>query len=246
MQKIYYLLAITLSLTVLRCSYPTALQKTADKTEVGVVNKTDIGVFVKTTLENFNRLNLIDDDAVASYDKIAAGFARFPEESLECKSVSDIAGMILTDFAYGEINIDDGTYISSQDKIYVFDVEIFPTNRMYARFIDGIETIITDDVQFANVTEDTSGVDWKSGTGEWILRFECNGKPYEFAAEMNNDWFDTDIIGFMNAVLKDQGIEKRLLVTDDGMQECILFYNDNKWAGEYERIMGYALECPMY
>jgi hypothetical protein len=114
--------------------------------------------------------------------------------------------------------------------------------RMYARFIDGITSIVGDDAQFTNVTEDMSGVDWEAGTGTWILRFECNGKPYVFSAKMDGDWFDTSIIEFMNAIFKEQEIERRLWVTSDGMQECILFYNDENWSKEYERIMGYELQ----
>jgi hypothetical protein len=204
-------------------------------------DKMDIAALTKITLENLEALGLVDD-VTSSYDTLMAGFTGLPEGILENFDETNIVGMILATIGHGETDFDDGTFTPSQDKIYCFDVEVFPMERMYARFIDGIASIAGDDVQFANVTEDMSGVDWEAGTGTWILSFECNGKPYVFSAKMNGDWFDTGVIAFMNTIFKEQEVKGRLWATSDGMQECILFYNDENWAKEYERIMGYELQ----
>ncbi len=80
-----------------------------------------------------------------------------------------------------------------------------------------------------------------AGSGVQVLRFRCNGNPYEFRAEAYYDWMDMRVVDFMNGVLETEQAEKRLWVSSDGYQGCIIFFNTKEWAKEFRRIMGYGL-----
>ena len=43
-------------------------------------------------------------------------------------------------------------------------------------------------------------MDEEEGTGTQILRFKCNGTPYEFRGEAYYDWMDMKVIDFMNEI----------------------------------------------
>ena len=50
---------------------------------------------------------------------------------------------------------------------------------------------------------------------------------------MQNDWFDMKMIGYINKILQENNSNKFLYFTSDGWQNCILFYNTEKWAEKF-------------
>ncbi len=129
----------------------------------------------------------------------------------------------------------------SSEQVYMFDMEVFSIGSMYTDFLRGILPLMGDDVRITDMEEDSGGVDEESGTGTQILRFQCNGNPYEFRAEAYYDWMDLKVIDFMNGVLKQEKTGKQLWAASDGGQGIIIFYNTEKWAKQYEKKMGYKL-----
>lgn len=165
-------------------------------------------------------------------EKTAKWFNGMPEEVLNSMEIDQISGMVLS------------MIVPITDKLYSFDMEVIELGNMYTSFLHGISSIIKNEMKIEDIVEDTSQVDYESGSGKQLVYFKCNGQQYKFEASVHYDWFDATIIPFVNQILENLGYKKRLLVTGDGMQECILFYNTEEWADKFHQIMGYPLEQP--
>ena len=74
------------------------------------------------------------------------------------------------------------------------------------------------------------------------MRFVCNGTVYEYNVNVYYDWFDTELLTFMGRVVREQNTGSRLYVTGDGYQECILFYQTEIWARNFEKLFHVRLE----
>lgn len=152
-----------------------------------------------------------------------------------------VDGIIFSYIGLGTYDYENWEWTPSSGQVYIFDMEVFNIGSMYTDFLHGVLALAGNDLTVTDVEEDCSEVDEEEGTGTQILRFKCNGTPYEFRGEAYYDWMDMKVIDFMNEVLKKEGIEKRLLASFDGGQGCILFYNTKEWGEEFEEVMGYEL-----
>lgn len=141
----------------------------------------------------------------------------------------------------GKLDYKSWEWTPGSKQVYMFDVEVFDVGNMYTNFMKGILPLMDGEVSITDIEEDLSGVDMESGSGVQVLRFKCNGNPYEFRAEAYYDWMDMRVVDFMNGVLETEQAEKRLWVSSDGYQGCIIFFNTKEWAKEFRRIMGYGL-----
>lgn len=168
-------------------------------------------------------------------------FASYPEDVLECFNFEQVVGLILTHIGMGTTDFDAGTWTPSSDRVYAFDTEVFDIGQMYTLFLTGVQSISRGELTFTDIEEDLSGIDWDKGEGVRIVRFLCNGSPYQIEVETQNDWFDFAAISKMNEVFAREGLENRLWYTTDGYQECILFYDTPQWAEKFSKHMGYSL-----
>lgn len=166
----------------------------------------------------------------------------FPPEVAEAWEPYQVVGLMLADIGMGEYDFDNGSWTPSSQTVYAFDVEVFDLDRMYTLFLQGVQSIVGDELIFENIQEDTSQVNHEEGNGVQVISFTCQGRPYRYEAEVYNDWFDMGAVAFVNEVLAAEGLDKRLWCTSDGYQECILFYNTPQWAESYAQKMGYALK----
>ena len=60
-----------------------------------------------------------------------------------------------------------------------------------------------------------------------------NSKEYKYIAKVKNDWFDMKMIGYINKILQENNCKKFLYVSNDGWQNCILFYNTEEWSEKF-------------
>lgn len=56
-----------------------------------------------------------------------------------------------------------------------------------------------------------------------------------------NDWFDLNVAKALNKIIIENSNDKRLFYTDDGYQECIIFYRDKDWASSFQKETGLVL-----
>lgn len=162
--------------------------------------------------------------------------ADLPEDVIINKYSTMLASLGMADIDY-----DTWEQTPVNDSVYAFDVEIFNEGTMYSDFLRGIAAIGGGELDFSNIEEDTSQVDWEAGTGHRSVTFDWNGEIYTINAECNYDWFDFAAIDQLNAIIMDTRSSKHLYFTGDDYQNCILFYRTADWAEEFQEKTGLEL-----
>lgn len=149
--------------------------------------------------------------------------------------------MLLSVLGKGAFNYEQNTWTPSENGIYSFDVEVFNIEKMYTDFLLGISALDREALNFENIQEDTSNVNWEKGTGARTVSFEWRGKSFCLEAEMNHDWFDLTVANNLNKIITENQGDKRLFFTSDGYQECIVFYRSTDWAKAFQKETGLVL-----
>lgn len=207
----------------------------------GVDIAMDLDTYVTEAISNVKALGLLESDEVLT-KQLLSNFQEMPEEILESMDATQIYGMIFDYIGSGKYNYDTWDWTPSSDRIYSFDTEVFNTGKIYTFFLRGISAITANEIKIENIVEDTSQVDYESGTGKQIISFQCNGKQYQYEANVYYDWFDTEMLTYMKKVIEEQETGKHLWVTSDGYQNCIVFYETEEWANDFSSYTGYSLE----
>lgn len=194
--------------------------------------------------ENITKLKELGIDATSVEEKITESLTSMPTEILESMAPEQINGMILTYISALLYDDDTAAQPSEPRQFFSFDVECMDLEHMYTNFLNSVSEIVGEDLAITDIEEDTSKVDYESGTGVQTVTFNCNGKSYQYDAVVYNDWFDVKMLTFMSKVISEQNTGKNLYVTSDGYQECIVFYQTEFWAARYKKLMGNTLEQP--
>jgi hypothetical protein len=197
--------------------------------------------YINRVFDQMQALELIDIDE--NYRKVIINnICNIPNDVLQDMERKELCGLILSNIGSGVFNYETGEWKPSSNTIYAFDMEAFQIDRMYTLFLEGVSSIVSKDISIIPIAEDINEVDYEMGSGIQRIRFLCNSEMYQYDAAVEDDWFDSGMIAYMNEVLKKQNNGKQLWVTSDGYQACILFYNTKEWADNYAECMGYYLE----
>lgn len=194
--------------------------------------------------ENIAKLKELGIDATSVEEKITENMASFPTEIYESMEREQIGGMLLTQIAWLLYDGDEAKQSAEPRQFFTFDVECMDLDSMYTTFLNSFAEIAGEDLVITDIEEDTSKVDYESGTGVQTISFKCNGKPYQYDATVYYDWFDVEMLAFMNKVISEQGTDKNLYITSDGYQECIVFYQTKDWASRFNKSLGLNLKQP--
>lgn len=211
----------------------------------------------------FEDLALLEKDAVTSEEKINnavtilrdLGFTELSDDMAAQTqefflnspytdfTTEDVMISLLSILGSGSYDFDTWTFTPSSSQVYAFDMEVFDIGNMYTQFFQGIMAINNDEFTITDI-EDSGAVadeDLDLGLGLRKITFCYNQKSYEFNAKVMYDWFDGDIIGYMNKVFKKEKNPKRLYYMTDGYQECIIFYSSEEWAAYFSAVTGFTL-----
>ncbi len=155
---------------------------------------------------------------------------------------------LLSWIGYGDYDPDTWEWTPSTSGVYWFDGEIVAVDTMYTDFLRGICAASKGQLQFTDIREDTSRVNWDQGTGTQAVTFIWNGKNYRLEGEVYYDWFDTQVANELNEILRAQNPEKQLYFAYDGGQGYLVFYCDSQWARTFEKSTGIDLQTklPVY
>ncbi len=173
-----------------------------------------------------------------------------PQEWLDHMSqrstnVRAIARELLIYVGTGDENYDTGEWTPASTRVYAFDAEVFDVDRMYARFLQGVDVIVPD-AAFTDVTETIHAAApllslFSDGTR--TVSFLCNGHPYTLTLQSQSDWIDPAVIGKVNAVLEQEGCAGRLYEVAAGWdQMVILVYGTEPWARKLDAALGGSFE----
>lgn len=151
------------------------------------------------------------------------------------------AAMLLTVLGQGDYDFESMTWTPYENGVYTFDVEVFNVEKMYTDFLTGVSSLDKEELDFKNIQEDTSQVNWEEGTGKRTVTFEWKNRQFTLEAEVVDDWFDVSVANELNKIIKEYGNEKQLFFTSDGYQEGIVFYRDKEWADGFQLETGLGL-----
>jgi len=183
-------------------------------------------------------LNLgIDDISSEQIVKLETTWNEYPEVVMSKGSLNKLT-LLLTSLGEGIYDFKNASWQPTSKHIFSFDMEAYDIENMYALLFKGIESISEGELVFANILEASNS---EIGIGNQIVAFDLNGQPHEFEAKINYDWYDVNIIPFLNRITKNDKHTKQLFFLTDGYQECIVFYKDIKWANVFEEVTGLRL-----
>lgn len=191
-----------------------------------------------------------------SYKELAEIFSKYGIEGTTAQMIEDLeqryeelppeiefnkAADLLTALGQGDFDYENMSWSPSENGVYTFDVEVFNVDKMYTDFLVGVSALDKEDLDFKNIEEDTSQVNWEEGTGKRTVTFEWKNKQFTLEATVENDWFDVNVANELNRIIKEYGDEKQLFFTSDGYQEGIVFYRDQEWADGFQTETGLEL-----
>lgn len=144
----------------------------------------------------------IDDELIEVLEQRYKGL---PSE-IEFNKAADL----LTAIGEGDLDYENMTWKPSENGVYAFDVEIFDVENMYKNFFVGVSYLEREELNFSNIEEDTSLVDWEEGTGSRSVSLDWNGEHFSIDAEVEGDWFDSSVADELNRIIKQQDTGKQL------------------------------------
>lgn len=187
--------------------------------------------YIETSLE---KLNLFDITVTEQEKQCAINdILKMPSDMLNDMENSQILGLVLDNIGRAEYNIENKEYKLFSNNVYSFDTEVIDIDMMYTIFLNFVNKLSNDELRITDIIEDNSNINYEQGTGEKIVSFKLNSKEYKYIAKVKNDWFDMKMIGYINKILQENNCKKFLYVSNDGWQNCILFYNTEEWSEKF-------------
>ena len=80
--------------------------------------------------------------------------------------IIDKAADLLTVLGDGEYDFENMTWTPDENGVYAFDAEVFNVDKVYTDFLTGISSLDKEELDFKNIQEDTSQMNWEEGTGK--------------------------------------------------------------------------------
>ena len=191
------------------------------------MEKLNIHNYIGACLQDLKELGI---DVTAQAEEIENNILQMPSDMLADWEKEEIAGMMFD--------------IMKSEQVYSFDVEADAPGDMYRPFLEKIEALTKGDLAFRDIREVVDEKTFEAGEGDCSLSFSCNGKSYEYTLRFEYDWFDTEILSYLNAILEDEQPENALYAGSDGWQNCIVFYNTGEWARQFNEKMDLQIEKP--
>lgn len=183
--------------------------------------------------ESLMKLKSLGINNLNNNDEIINSILQMPSDMLNDLEKSQILGLVLDNIGGSEYNIQNKEYKLFSNNIYSFDTEVMDIDMMYTIFLNFINNLSKDELKISNISEDNSNINYEEGTGVKTVIFKLNDKEYKYEAKVYYDWFDMEIVGYINRILLENNSNKFLYVTTDGWQNCILFYNTEQWAEKF-------------
>ena len=208
--------------------HPTDTSGVAEKLQVldalGIEFSEETGLFIEQSIEQW-------------IDEMAARFTDGEMDFTQFASYPAILSML------GTGKYDEATHslIPVTNSVYAFDAECFDIVGAYGDFLIAVSRISNGEIRIDDYHSDVDMATFEAGKGIQEVTFNFNEKLYHFTAQFYYDWMDCTIIDYVNLILDEQGIDKRLWCMFDGGQGFVVFYNTTEWAREFSNRTGCAL-----
>lgn len=191
--------------------------------------------YVDTSAMSFEEIGKMLEDLGISVDDEVLKKAEYSWNRLDPDEMDfvDKVGFVISYVGTGSYDSTGKTFVLCSNKVYCFDLENGATDKSLEAFFEGVNAIsggkfkITD-VKLKSITQE----DKESGVYDRNIKFKLNGKSCSYDAEIYYDWFDTNLIKYINDTLKKQKIANRLYYMVEN-QTCEVFYCSEAWAEEF-------------
>ena len=141
---------------------------------------------------------------------------------------------------FGEHDPETWEWTPAENGVYTFDMESWEVSMMYTDFLTGVAAMSGGELEFTDIVEEDSNVNWEEGTGTKTVSFTFRGERYSLEAQMLYDWFDTAFLDEFARIVNGSGEEKKLWYLTD-FQLVNVFYQDDDWARQFRKQTGYSL-----
>lgn len=154
-------------------------------------------------------------------------------------------GRVLALVGKGSYDKKSKTFTPSSDKVFAFEMENGASDRSLKNFFEGLNAISGGTVEITDVKlASLSDKEKKSEVYQRTIQFKLNGKKCSYKAEFFYNWFDSNLISYINSVLEQQGDGNRLYYMEDN-STCEIFYGSDKWAEDFFAKTGCELMTEM-
>ena len=188
--------------------------------EAGIEFTEETGLYIEQSMEEMTAM-------LAGWGMDVSQFMTYP--------------VILSMLGTGKYDADTHSFIPLTNSVYAFDAECYDILEAYADFLRAVTRISNDEIRIEAYHSDVEEATLESGIGVQEVFFHLNGKAYCFTAQFYYDWMDCTLIDYVNQILDEQGIAKRLWCMFDGGQGFVVFYNTVEWAREFSE----RTNCPL-
>lgn len=188
--------------------------------------------YIMTSLEKLRTLGVSGENE----EEIKNSILQMPQDMLEDLEKEQIFGLILDDMGRSGYDWGTGTYHPTSDRIFSFDVEVADPEWMYTPFLQAMNDFTKEEVKITDITETYREDGDREEDDVKTVAFRLNGAVCEKELPTQYDWFNTEIIAYLNQVLAEQKAEKYFYITSDGWQNCVVFYSTPEWAEQFGQI----------
>lgn len=121
----------------------------------------------------------------------------------------------------GERELEDGGWEPLSDDIYYFDTECVEGNDIYADVFGRLAVIAKGGFEISSVSSKVSHRHESAS-----VLFTLDEKEYAWQLNYDDDWFDLEVIGKINSLLKSKGSSKFFYVSRPDQSVKVVFDTD--------------------
>lgn len=171
------------------------------------------------------------------------------EEVLEELEVYGASEYILLELlcysGMGEYDPDTYEWTPSESGVYAFDLEFWDVGSMYTDFLRGVEAMSRGALEFTDIIEDDSHVDYESGGGWKEITLTIDGETRTFRVQMSYDWFDPNFVNELSSFLGTGPEGETFRFLYDGGQMVCVFWCTGQWAESFSEATGWELTATL-
>lgn len=138
----------------------------------------------------------------------------------------------------GEYDYDTWEWTPSDSGVYWFDAEFMNVSTMYTDLLRGVSALDPEELDFSNIREDHSAVNWEQGTGTITVHFDWRGKTHTIDAAVNSDWIDFTVLVRLCMIISNEEENKALYIASDDGQGYLVLYADSARISAIEKVTG--------
>ncbi|SES12923.1 hypothetical protein [Lachnobacterium bovis] len=158
------------------------------------MQKTDLENIVKKYYPQIKKLGL---NFKSDETKVVDHLKKYPQQMLNDLDEDEMASIMLNAMDFSNAFYTDFEGIE------------------YEIFFDSLQKISKEEIKFKNVINEVSKETYEKGIGTSKLKFDFNGDKYDYTATFYYDWFDVKIISFLNKIIEEKGLDKRIIIFGD-------------------------------